>query len=95
MVNWGIVTNLWQLYYYIEVVKGNIITTFWLLQYIVIQPPQSVIMSYLTTVQVQSEFKFKILGQNKVYGEDLISLTSKTKKRGNNVVSRRFGRYSF
>jgi hypothetical protein len=52
-------------------------------------------MPQLTTVQVNSEFKFKTLVQNWVYGEDLRSLTSKTKNQGNNVVSRRFGRYSF
>ena len=28
-------------------------------------------MSHLTTVQIQSQFKIKILGQNRVYGEDL------------------------
>ena len=28
-------------------------------------------MPYLTTVQVQSESKIKILGQNPVYGKDL------------------------
>jgi hypothetical protein len=52
-------------------------------------------MTHLTTVQVQSEFKFKTLGQNKVYGEDLRYLTSKTKNPGDNVFSRKFGRYSF
>ena len=36
-------------------------------------------MTHLTTVQVQSEFKFKTIGQNGVYGEDMRSLTSKTK----------------
>ena len=65
VVNWGIVTDLWQLYYYCKSQKVFII------------------------------FKFKILGQNRVYGEDLRSLTSKTKNRGNNVVSRRFASYSF
>ena len=52
-------------------------------------------MSSLTTVQVQSESKIKKIGQNWVYGEDLRSLTPKTKKWGNNHLSRRFGKYSF
>ena len=52
-------------------------------------------MSNLTTVQVQSESKIKKIGQNWVYGEDLRSLTPKTKKWGNNHLSRRFGKYSF
>jgi hypothetical protein len=34
-------------------------------------------MYHLTTAQVQSEFKMKILGQNRVYGEDLGFLTQK------------------
>ena len=38
-------------------------------------------MPQLTTVQVNSEFKLKTLVQNWVYGEDLKSLTSKTKNR--------------
>ena len=52
-------------------------------------------MPYLSTVQVQSEFKIKILGQNWVYGENLGLLTLKTKNWCNNVFSRRFGKYSF
>ena len=36
-----------------------------------------------------------IVGQNWVYGEDLRSLSSKTKNRGNNHLSSRFGKYSF
>ena len=52
-------------------------------------------MTNLTTVQVQSESKIKKIGQNWVYGEDLRSLTPKTKKWGNNHLSRRFGKYSF
>ena len=43
---------------------------------------KSVIMTKLTTVQVQYEFNFKVLGQNWAYGEDLRSVTSKTKKPG-------------
>jgi hypothetical protein len=52
-------------------------------------------MPQLTTVQVNSELKYKTIVQNQVYGEDLKSLTTKTKNRGNNVVSRKFGRYFF
>ena len=52
-------------------------------------------MPLLTTVQVQSEFKIKKFGQNQVYGEDLWLLSLKTKKWCNNVVSRRFAKYSF
>ena len=52
-------------------------------------------MTYLTTVQVQFEFNFKILDQNWVYGEVLRFLTPKTQNPGNYVVSRRFGKYSF
>jgi hypothetical protein len=36
-------------------------------------------MPHLTNVQVQFALKIKILGQNRVYGEDLRPLTSKTK----------------
>ena len=36
-----------------------------------------------------------MFGQNRVYDEDLRSLTPKTKNWGNNHLSRRFGRYSF
>ena len=46
------------------------------------------------TVQVKFEFKFKILGQNWVYDEDLRLLTLKRKNWHNNVLSRRFGKYS-
>ena len=49
----------------------------------------------LCTVQVHSEFKNKILDQNQVYCEDLRLLTLKTKIWHNNVLSRRFGKYSF
>ena len=52
-------------------------------------------MPRLTTVKVQYESKIKIYGQNLVYGEDLRSLTLKTKNWGNNHLSRRFGKYSF
>jgi hypothetical protein len=52
-------------------------------------------MSHLTTVQVQSESKIEILGQNHVYGKNLRSLTPKTKIWHNNPVFRRFGKYSF
>ena len=52
-------------------------------------------MPRLTTVKVQYESKIKIYGQNLLYGEDLRSLTLKTKKWGNNHLSRRFGKYSF
>ena len=52
-------------------------------------------MSHLTTVQVQSESKIEILGQNHVYGKYLRSLTPKTKIWHNNPVFRRFGKYSF
>ena len=52
-------------------------------------------MTHLTIVQVQYEFNFKILGQNCLYGEILRFLTPKIKNRGNYVVSRRFGKYSF
>jgi len=46
-------------------------------------------------VQVHSEFKIKILGQNQIYCEDLRLLTLKTKIWHNNVLSRRIGKYSF
>ena len=52
-------------------------------------------MPRLTTVKVQYESKIKIYGQNLVYGEDLRSLTLKTKNWDNNHLSRRFGKYSF
>ena len=52
-------------------------------------------MPYLSTVQVQSEFKIKNFGQNQVYGADLWLISLKTKIWCNNVVSRRFGKYSF
>ena len=52
-------------------------------------------MPYLSTVQVQSEFKIKNFGQNQVYGENLWLISLKTKIWCNNVVSRRFGKYSF
>ena len=52
-------------------------------------------MPPLYTVQVKFEFKIKILGQNLVYDEDRRFLTLKTKKWHNNVLSRRFGKYSF
>ena len=52
-------------------------------------------MPRLTTVKVQYESKIKIFGQNLLYGEDLRSLTLKTKKWGNNHLSRSFGKYSF
>jgi hypothetical protein len=44
-------------------------------------------------LQVQFEFKIKIFGQNRVYGDDLRSPSPKTKNRGNNHLSRRFGKY--
>ena len=52
-------------------------------------------MYHLSTVQIQSEFKSKVLNQNLVYGEDLEYLTPKTKSWQNNPVSRGFGKYSF
>ena len=52
-------------------------------------------MSNLTTLQVQSESKIKIIGQNQVYAQNLRYLTSKSKIWCNNQVSRRFGKYSF
>ena len=54
-------------------------------------------LSYVVPVKskVQSEFKIKNVGLNQVYGEDLWSLFKKTKNWCNNVVSRRFGKYSF
>ena len=38
-------------------------------------------MTHLTTVQVQSEIKFTILGQNGVHGEDLISIIHNLQKK--------------
>ena len=54
-----------------------------------------VIMSHFTTMQIWSEYKLKKKGSKLVYGEDLRSLTSNTKNRGNNHLSRRFERCSF
>ena len=62
---------------------------------IVIQLQQFRYYASLCTVQVHSEFKIKILGQDQVYCEDLRLLTLKTKIWHNNVLSRRFGKYSF
>ena len=75
VVNWGIVTDLLQLYYYFRSGKREY-DNYFLASTVVIQLPQ---ISYFG-LQAQSEFKFKILGQNGVYGEDLKSLTLRTKK---------------
>ena len=62
---------------------------------VVIQLQQLSYCVSLCTVQVHSKFKIKIFGQNQVYCEDLRLLTLKTKIWHNNVLSRRFGKYSF
>ena len=70
-------------------------TNWWLLYYYC-GSHKLVIITRFTTVQVQSESKIKIFGQNQVYGEDLRSLLQKTKNWGNNQVSRRCeNKYSF
>ena len=62
---------------------------------VVIQMQQFSYYAPLYTVQVKFEFKFKILGQNWIYDEDLRLLTLKRKKWHNNVLSRRLRKYSF
>ena len=46
-------------------------------------------------MQVWSAYKLQKIRSKLVFDEDLRSLTSKTKKWGNNHLSRRFERYSF
>ena len=46
-------------------------------------------------MEVQSESKIKILGQNQFFGEYIRPLSPKTKIWHDNPVSRKFGKYSF